>query len=496
MMMCSNLHSAINNLGLVLLLLLLPPAILVPVGVVAAFQSAPPHPCALSRAPPTRLHSSPFRGTGWDNDDFLSSLAGGGGPDADADADNNVGRGEGTELTRSMEAAQRQLLQQQTQQQAALAAATAALGRDQSAAAGYGAGYAQQPQSQSQSQQQQRGGGGGVQKQEVGALPLGWSAHFDPESRQLYYYNVNDGTTSWERPASPPPPPPMGGVPGALGGALGGAAAGGYGGGEDPAGGAAASLPPEEARTADEVPVDESIDGAVLTADMKAQIKASHTADEEASGGGQKFKELLERAQLASAGHQQQVQQRMQQGGSASVSASAQLPPEASDLPIEEQARMYREMMWRQRNPQVEAYPTPQHQMSGIGVDGRKIGRNRDSDMISNEADVYLAQLKRDSTTRNLARYAGDDTRANEVFHDEGIADIRGPEENPYLKERRERERDLVETVPEEMLLFQDYDEQGGSGGQQGQQEQERQGSGVSYRDRLRQIQEERRASQ
>ena len=454
-------------------------------GVVAFHPSSPPHlssqrqwqvPTNIHRH--TRLNISPFGGTGWDNDDFLSSLAGGG-PAGDTEGS--------TELTRSMEAAQRQLQAQEQQMRgggdaAALAAATAALGRDQSAApGGYGTGHAQ-PQSQPQVQHGVGGSGAQVQKQEVGALPLGWSAHFDPDSRQLYYYNVNDGTTQWDRPASPPPPPLP---PGAFGG---GGDSTMFGAGQQQS---TASLPAEEARAADEAPVDETVDGAVLTPDMKAKIMASHTEDEEQSGGGHKFRDLMERAKAAAARGQpqQQQQQRMQQ--QPQQPQSAQLPPEAADLPLDVQARMYREQQWRQSNPQVESYATPQYQMNGIGIDGRKVGRNRDSDMISNDSDVYMARLKRDSTTRNLARYAGDDARANEVFHDEeGLAAIQGPEENPYLKERRERERDMVETVPEEMLLFQEL-----HGEQQGGQQQQQQQS-VNYRDRLRQIQEERRSSQ
>jgi len=253
----------------------------------------------------------------------------------------------------------------------------------------------------------------------------------------------------------------------------------------------AASLPPDEARQADsEVPIDETIDGAVLTDEMKARIKASHTQEEEAGGGGQRFRQMMERARQE------------QESRPAPTAEGPLLPPDAAGLPPDEQGRLYRELLWRRQNPQVQSYATPQHQISGIGIDGRKIGRNRDSDMISNSADVYLAQLKRDSTTRNLARYAGDDAKANAVFHDaEGLAAIKGPEENPYLKERRERERDLVETVPEEMLLFQDYDgrQQAGAGAGDASQQptpQERQGSGISYRDRLRQAQEQKRSSQ
>lgn len=472
---------------------------LLPLGAVLAFHH-PPSILPSVRNYATHLGISPFGGSGWDNDDFLSSLS------EPYDEDNDGS----TELTRSMEPSaqqqQQQYQQQQYQQQtdpAALAAATEALGRDQSAISGYGAGYGQQQQQPTQAKQSQ------VQKQEVGALPLGWSAHFDPESRQLYYYNVNDGTTQWERPASPPPPPPLmngGGTGGsaASGGTSGNEDAAMFGGGQQmpmqqpsqarqPFGGpqpqitpGAASLPPDEARNAEEVPIDESIDGAELTADMKAKIKASHTEEEEASGGGQRFKQMMERAKQQAAasggaGAQQQT----------SAPMAAQLPPDAANLPLDEQARLYREMFWRQKNPQVENYPKPQYQMNGLGIDGRKIGRNRDSDMISNTGDVYMAQLKRDSTARNLARYAGDDAKANSVFHDAAIDDIKGPEENPYLKERRERERDMLETVPEEMLLFQEYDRPGDNGaGAAGQNQQ------VSYRDRLRQAQEQKRSQQ
>ncbi|GKY97565.1 hypothetical protein MPSEU_000714700 [Mayamaea pseudoterrestris] len=34
------------------------------------------------------------------------------------------------------------------------------------------------------------------------SLPPGWSEHFDPSSGQPYYYNSNDGTTTWDRPSS------------------------------------------------------------------------------------------------------------------------------------------------------------------------------------------------------------------------------------------------------------------------------------------------------
>ena len=118
-----------------------------------------------------------------------------------------------------------------------------------------------------------------------------------------------------------------------------------------------------------------------------------------------------------------------------------------------------------------------------MGFDGRKIGRNRDADTIANTADAYFARLKRDSTTRNFARYAGDDHKANDVFHDPSIQEIQAPELNPYLEEQRKKERDMLETVPEEMLVFNDFDEDDAT---------DRSFSGISYKDKVAQLRAKR----
>lgn len=48
---------------------------------------------------------------------------------------------------------------------------------------------------------QQWGGGGPTsQHEEPPPLPPGWSEHTDPSSGQPYFYNSNDGTTTWDRP--------------------------------------------------------------------------------------------------------------------------------------------------------------------------------------------------------------------------------------------------------------------------------------------------------
>ena len=77
--------------------------------------------------------------------------------------------------------------------------------------------------------------------------------------------------------------------------------------------------------------------------------------------------------------------------------------------------------------------------------------------------------------SRNLARYAGDDVKANDVFHDPEISKIEAPT-NPYLEERRARERDMIETIPEEMLIFQEYDSS---------EDQESMPKTASYKDKL-----------
>jgi hypothetical protein len=334
----------------------------------------------------------------------------------------------------------------------------------------------------------------------------------------------------------------------------------------------------------DELPSGD-IEGAALTEDMKARMKArNETPEEEASQGGERFRQLMERAKQQP---QQQPQRQFQQQQYApsppqmsqpQQTATSQLPipPDALNLPVEEQARLFRELLARQQmqqmnipfktpqqQPQQQSYappPVPQQQLDpyqqqyaqmmgmqpppppqqgygspsfndpyqqqyqlqqqqqhqqhpqyvvqqmaptiyhpqtsphssylepGVGFDGRKIGRNRDADTIANAADAYLARLKRDSTTRNLARYAGDEHKANDVFHDPEIENIQAPQLNPFLEEQRQRERDMLETVPEEMLVFQKYKDDETTAG-------DRSFSGISYKDRVAQMKANRRGA-
>ena len=133
-------------------------------------------------------------------------------------------------------------------------------------------------------------------------------------------------------------------------------------------------------------------------------------------------------------------------------SQEQQPQPSSSSYPPTQQPPLRQAIYPSQLQQRPNNYLEP-----GVGFDGRKIGRNRDADVVANTSDAYFARLKRDSTTRNYARYAGDDVKANDVFHDPEISKIHAPT-NPYLEEKRARERDMLETVPEEMLLFQEYD--------------------------------------
>jgi len=64
----------------------------------------------------------------------------------------------------------------------------------------------------------------------------------------------------------------------------------------------------------------------------------------------------------------------------------------------------------------------------------RKTGRNRDADSISNTADIYFAQLKRDSTVRTAARQAGDLDTANQAMAHPDIEKMKDlVNKNPYL---------------------------------------------------------------
>lgn len=78
-----------------------------------------------------------------------------------------------------------------------------------------------------------------------------------------------------------------------------------------------------------------------------------------------------------------------------------------------------------------------------------KTKRNPDADRIVNKADVYLAMLKQDSTTRTMARHYGNIDASNQVFADPEIERIRHTViDNPYVQ----KEKEMIETADDEML--------------------------------------------
>ena len=110
------------------------------------------------------------------------------------------------------------------------------------------------------------------------------------------------------------------------------------------------------------------------------------------------------------------------------------------EMSVEEQARRFREMMEQQQQGgggggDGAVQPPPVKRVAQTDRAGRPVGRNRDADTIANTADLYFAQLKRDSTVRTMARIRGEDEVAESVFEDEGVKQLENLlVENPYLK--------------------------------------------------------------
>ena len=139
------------------------------------------------------------------------------------------------------------------------------------------------------------------------------------------------------------------------------------------------------------------------------------------------------------------------------------MPAGFENLSVEAQAALFRELM---KNPTSDPDPQQQQQtfpgpppgprpeatgQAAVAADGRRIGRNRDADAVVNSADVYFAQLKKDSQVRNRARYEGDHDTAEAVFGDPALQEIK-LHVNPYMEEQRRKELAMLDTAPEEMI--------------------------------------------
>ncbi len=163
--------------------------------------------------------------------------------------------------------------------------------------------------------------------------------------------------------------------------------------------------------------------------------KAGDTKPEEeeleADQGGSMFKEILQKAK-----------ERVEPGPPPIMNPflaapNNPIPPiDPSEISVEEQARMYREMMKNNAAvpPAPMDIPPPGRRVARTDRAGKPVGRNRDADTIANTADLYFAQLKRDSSVRGFARLQGDEDYSNKVFADEGIKELETIlVQNPYL---------------------------------------------------------------
>jgi hypothetical protein len=166
--------------------------------------------------------------------------------------------------------------------------------------------------------------------------------------------------------------------------------------------------------------------------DLRAERRAAEGASDD-SPGGSRFKELLDKAKEAEPklGAGPIIYNPLEGIKSPAIAPPPSASPSDGSLSVEEQARMFREMMANQA--QAPLAPTFQPERR---TEPRRQGRNRDADTISNAADLYFAQLKRDSSVRTIARYTGDTEKANAIFQDEGVLELNDLiKTNPYLKE-------------------------------------------------------------
>ncbi|KAL9184460.1 hypothetical protein ACHAXT_002546 [Thalassiosira profunda] len=110
----------------------------------------------------------------------------------------------------------------------------------------------------------------------------------------------------------------------------------------------------------------------------------------------------------------------------------------------------------------------------------RPEGFNPDAYTMSNTADVYFAQLKRDSKVRKIARMSGDVEASNQVFADSTIKEIGDSwVDNPYTREKNLADaRAEVEAMAIMEGLIGEEEEEG----------TEMPDSGINYRDRLEQM--------
>ncbi|KAG7363177.1 hypothetical protein IV203_026537 [Nitzschia inconspicua] len=207
--------------------------------------------------------------------------------------------------------------------------------------------------------------------------------------------------------------------------------------------------------------------------------------EEDVGSGSSRFKELIKAAQQRSVAETPMMPRPIE---NPFLNPSPSIPPMTSqslasspdELSVEEQARLFRELMAQQQG-NIPAVPPPLPDVQRVAKTdraGRPVGRNRDADSIANTADLYFAQLKRDSTVRTMARLRGEIDIAERVFEDEGIKQLDDLlQKNPYLKGQREKDMEIIDEIPVQALA--PYFKSDGAS------EEEKTKSGPSYKKKL-----------
>ena len=109
----------------------------------------------------------------------------------------------------------------------------------------------------------------------------------------------------------------------------------------------------------------------------------------------------------------------------------------------------------------------------------KRAGGNNDAYEVNNAADVYFAQLKRDSSVRTEARKRGDVAAANSPFSEKGVIALGGLISDELIAKRREQlaqNGGEFETSRDEMLLPSHF---------QGEEPVDRSYTGTSYKEKL-----------
>jgi len=192
--------------------------------------------------------------------------------------------------------------------------------------------------------------------------------------------------------------------------------------------------------------------------------------------GGSRFKDLMEEAQKRKqdgdypATLENPFAKDPYAGIDIAPSEGDNTPDPSAGMTVEQQAEMFRAMMQKMQ-------PAAAAQEDKPDPANKPVGRNRDADSIQNTSDLYFAQLKRDSTVRTIARERGDQEAAEAVFNDEGINLLEDMMyENPYLKEQRDKEREIFDSNQAEVIAFQEA---------LSRKEGSVAGSGISYKQKL-----------